>query len=96
MDCKTCKENRATVPYIVHEAAEARHERTVKRLIALIALLVLLLVGSNVTWLVYESQFEQVAETETYSVDMDTDDGNTNYIGGDGEIYNGENPRNED
>lgn len=96
MDCKTCKENRATVPYIVHEAAEARHERTVKRLFALIALLVLLLVGSNVAWLVYESQYEDVVETETYSVDMDTDDGNANYIGGDGDIYNGENPSNED
>lgn len=96
MDCKTCKENRATVPYIVHESAEARHERREKRLVFLIALLVLLLVGSNVAWLVYESRFEAVVESETYTVDMDTDDGNANYIGGDGDIYNGENPSNED
>jgi len=36
MDCKTCKENRQNVepvPYIVHESAMARMERTTKRLI---------------------------------------------------------------
>lgn len=97
MDCKTCKEHRAEpVPFIVHEAAEARHERTVKRLILLITLLVVLLVGSNLAWLAYESQFEEVVETETYTVDMDTGEGSANYIGGDGDIYNGENSSNQD
>lgn len=90
MDCKTCKENNAqTVPFIVHEAAEARHERTVKRLILAIALLAILLVGTNAGWLIYESQLETVIETESYTVDMDTGEGSANYIGGDGDIYNG-------
>ena len=62
-DCKTCKEQRQTVPYIVHEADMARQERTIKRLWVLLILLIVLFVGSNIAWIAYESQFEDVVTT---------------------------------
>lgn len=65
--CNHCKtENQPiSVPYVVHESAMARAERQAKRLVAIIILLIVLLVGSNVGWLVYESSFETVETNET-------------------------------
>ena len=57
-DCKSCKGNREQIPYIVHEGAMSRMERVNKRLIAIIVLLIVLLVSSNIAWMVYESKFE--------------------------------------
>lgn len=54
------KKNIASVPYIVYESAMARNERTFKKMWGALILLILLLVGSNVGWLIYESQFETV------------------------------------
>lgn len=51
MECKNqncCKRN--SVPFVAHESAMARRERTQKRLIAVIALLIMLLAGTNVYW----------------------------------------------
>lgn len=62
-DCKTCKERRSAtepIPYIAHESAMARMERTIKRLWILLIVVVTLLVASNGAWLWYESQFEEV------------------------------------
>lgn len=71
------------------ERNEQRHERREKRLVWLIALLVVLLVGSNVGWLIYESQFEVVEETtETYDVTQESEGTNNSVING-GEILNG-------
>lgn len=64
MDCETCKEKRKQaepVPYIVHEADMARMERNNKRLWIVLILLIALLVGSNIAWIWYESQFEDVS-----------------------------------
>ena len=60
--CNNCGKDKApvSVPYVVHESSMARAERQAKRLIAIIILLIVLLVGSNIGWLVYESQFETV------------------------------------
>jgi hypothetical protein len=88
-DCKTCKENRQNVepvPYIVHESAMARQERTIKRLWILLILVISLLVATNGAWIWYESQWE-VVETE---ITQENDGGYNNYIGNDGDIYNGE------
>lgn len=48
----------------------------------LVILLAVLLVGTNIAWIVYEAQFEDVVSTE---IEQDTGDGGgTNYIvGGD-------------
>lgn len=69
---------------------EQRHERREKRYIWVIVLLIVLLVATNVGWLIYESQFETV-ETSSEEVIVDAGyDGVANYIGNDGDIYNGE------
>lgn len=81
-DCKTCKEQRQTVPYIVHEADMARQERTIKRLWILLILLIVLLVGSNVAWIAYESQFTDEIITEI-DAEQETGAGNNYVVGGD-------------
>ena len=82
-------ENSLKIPFAVHESAMARAERHIKALIWVIVLLIVLLVGSNVGWLIYNSQFEVVEETTT-TITQDNADGYNNYIGNDGDIVNGE------
>lgn len=76
-----------TVPYIVFEAEMARMERIVKRLWALLLIVVLLLVATNVAWIEYEKQFEDV--TTTIEQDVDTGDGDA-IVTGIGDINHGE------
>lgn len=87
-DCKACKDSRmknpVSVSYIVYESDMARLERTIKRLWIMCMTLIVLLVGSNCAWLWHESQFEDVVITQENA------DGYNNYIGNDGDIYNGE------
>lgn len=54
---------RERVRYYV-EVMTATMERTIRRLWILALVLVVLLVGTNVAWLWYESQFETVTTTE--------------------------------
>lgn len=87
MNCDNCSIRKADpVPYIVHESAMARQERTIKRLWILLILVISLLVATNGAWIWYESQWE-VVETE---ITQENDGGYNNYIGNDGDIYNGE------
>ena len=88
-DCDACKERQRQaepVPFIAHESAMARMERTIKRLWMLLVLMLLLLVGSNIAWIVYESQWEVYETTE---VTQENENGYNSYIGNDGDIYNG-------
>ena len=74
------------VPYIVFEGEQARHERTVKRLILALLISVSLLFASNMAWLWFFNSFDIVTETVT----QDTDTGGLNaYVGGNGAITNG-------
>ena len=93
MSCETCKNKTTTpesVPYIVHESAMARSERTAKRLWITILTLIFLLVGSNCVWIWYENQFEDI------EIAQENADGYNSFIGNDGDIVygetNGENP----
>ena len=71
------------VSYIVFESTIARFDRVIKRLWISILILVFLLVGTNIGWLYYQSQFETVTET-TQDVKQDTTDGGSNsFVGGD-------------
>ena len=81
--CNNCgtEKTPATVPYVAHEFAMARAERQSKRLVAVIILLILLLVGSNIGWMVYESQFEDYVITQ--EVEQEADNGENHFIGGD-------------
>lgn len=74
-----------SVPYIVHETAMARQERTIKRLWILVILLILLLFGSNAAWIWYECQF--IDEVVTQDVDTGTGDA---YVAGIGDVTYGE------
>lgn len=81
--CNNCGDKTPiNVPYVVHESAMARAERQSKRLVAVIILLILLLVGSNIGWLIYNSQFE-VVETWEQEVVQDANNGENTFIGGD-------------
>lgn len=83
MNCETCREKRADpVPYIVHESAMARQERTVKRLWIVLIMTILLLVGTNALWVYYESQFTD----ETWTYEATTERGNA-VANGEGEVY---------
>ena len=86
--CNHCGTNNApaSVPYVVHESAMARAERHTKALIWVIVLLIVLLVGTNVGWLWYESTMETVIETtETTFEDVvqESNEGSNNSVGGD-------------
>lgn len=87
--CNNCGTDKTpvNVPYVVHESAVARAERQNKRLVAVIILLIILLVGSNIGWMVYESSFEEV--TESYVIEQEGDSGNNSSVINGGEIING-------
>ena len=79
----------AVMPIAQHEKDQNRLMKIIKWLVAVIALLIVLLVGSNVGWLIYESQFKTV-ETVEENIVVDADEnGIANYIGNDGDINNG-------
>lgn len=84
--CNNCgTENlNVTVPYVVHESALARQERQIKRLWIAIILSVALIFASNALWLWAWMQYDY----ESYEITADGDS-NANYIGQDGNIYNG-------
>lgn len=68
------------VSYLAFESATARQERTIKRLWILIIILIVSLLGTNVGWLYYESQWEVVENTQV-TQDVDTGNGNANVTG---------------
>ena len=87
-NCETCKGKDAhapeSVPYIVHESSMARMERQVKRGWIALIVAVCLLFASNAAWLYAWMQYDY----ESYEITADGDS-NANYIGQDGNIYNG-------
>ena len=45
------------IPYVIMEGVMARAERTIKRLWILCIILIVLFVGTNLAWIIYELQF---------------------------------------
>ena len=90
--CNNCgtENQKVNVPYVVHEATVARQERHIKRMwIALIVAWVVVLAVVGI--FAYERlQYDYTGTYEEIMVDAE-DNGNANYIGQDGNIYNGEN-----
>lgn len=66
----------------IQEMYAASMERTIKRLWMTIILLIVLLVGTNICWIVYENSFEETVVTQ----DVDTGNGDAN-VSGTGDIY---------
>lgn len=72
----------ANVPYAAFEAVSARAERNIRRLALIIVFLILALIGSNIAWLCYESQFEDVTSQTDQTVTQDTEGGgDNNFVG---------------
>lgn len=75
----------AMIPYFAHEGEMARMERVCRRLWVVVILLVVCLVVSNLAWVIYENQFEDISIQQ----DADTWDGGNNYMNGTGEFSYG-------
>ena len=87
--CNSCNTNdMAVMPIAQHEKDQNRLMSIIKRLIVVIVILIVLLVGYIAFDKWRDSQYEDVAETEEITVDAE-DSGTANYIGNDGDIYNG-------
>jgi hypothetical protein len=93
--CDGCKnkiyteeEKMMTVPYIAHQSAVARQERQMRRMWIVILFLICALIGTNLAWIIYNSQFEVVEEIVT--VEQENGNGDNNYIGNNGDITYGE------
>lgn len=85
--CKTQNTETNKISLVSAECEATRQHAIIKRLISVVLFLVVLLFGTNLAWIVYESQFENVVET--YEVEQDTEHGNNNCIIKGGEICNG-------
>ena len=90
--CGTEKQN-VNVPYVVHESAMARSERNSKRMWIVILVLILALIGTNLAWIIYNSQFETIEESTV--VEQENSNGDNNYIGNDGAITYGKTENND-
>lgn len=64
------------IPYIAYEAAMSRFDRLNRRLWIAVILLIVLLVGSNIVWIVYENSFED------YTISAEQDGSGVNIVGG--------------
>ena len=67
------------VTYFEHEEQMVRMERANTRLWILCILLILILVGTNVAWIYYESQWQVVTESTEIEAEQD---GEVNIVGG--------------
>ena len=78
-----------TVPYIAYESALDKADRQHKRMIVIIFALVVLLVLSNIVWIIAWNQYDYV---DGYEIDVDSEGGGyANFIENNGDIDNGEN-----
>ena len=71
---------------LAFERMQAKEEKENRWKNIIIVILIVLLALTNAAWLLYESQFETVAEDYT---EVDAGEGDINYIGHNGDINNG-------
>lgn len=71
------------IPYVAMESALEKADRQNKRLWVVIIILIIALLGTNVAWTIYESQFE-TAKVSMEEVEQNVDNGGEiRIIGGD-------------
>lgn len=87
MGCESCNKDKEakSVPFIVHESAMSRNERSVKRLVFALVVAIAMIFASNALWLWAWSQYDYESERTV----VEALDGVANYIGNDGDILNG-------
>lgn len=71
------------IPYVVMEGVMARAERTIRRLWILCIILIVLFVGTNLAWIIYEHQYQD--SVTTVSQDVDTGNGDSTTVIGVGD-----------
>jgi hypothetical protein len=77
------------VPYIVFEGAEAKSERTIKRLIIALVITIVVMFATNIFWIYEFCSFDYASEETSVEADNIS---TANYIGQDGDItYGSEN-----
>lgn len=80
-------EDNKMISYLAFESMASRQERTIKRVWILCIALLIALVGSNIGWICYENQFEEISVTQEVEATADGSSNiNLNTVGGD---YNG-------
>lgn len=90
MSCDCKNEGAPSIPYIAYESEMVRNERHIKRLIIALIVAVTAIFLSNAAWLFAWCQYDYSSSSEETVIEIDsTDGGNANYIGNDGDIYNG-------
>jgi hypothetical protein len=80
--CSTETKIPATVPYQVFKDFKETAKANSLKWFIICLILIVLLVGSNIGWLIYENSFEDIVVTQ------ENEDGYNNYIGEDGNITN--------
>ena len=78
-----------TISYYAHEAEVMRQEAGKKKLWIVLIIAIVLIFASNMAWLWVFNQYDYES---TVTVDS-KDGGNANYLGGNGDIVNGEDSR---
>ena len=84
--CEICAKKAEPVPYAVFESAMDRMESANKRWCAVCILLIVMLVSALVFIVWREAQLETVE----WEITQENEDGYNNFIGNDGDIYNGQ------
>lgn len=74
-------ENEKTMPYYAFDGAMMMANKTIRRLWIMCILLIILLVGSNLAWLIYERQFEDTVTTKIEQEAEWEDDSNVIFNG---------------
>ena len=96
--CNNCGTDKkpSSVPYAVLEDFKETAKANSLKWFIICLVLIVLLVGSNIAWLVYENSFEDVTEIVTQEVEQDAENGENHFIGGDmiGETKNKDNQNN--
>lgn len=77
-----------TIPYIVYEDSQVRHERNMRRLIIALVISIFLIFASNAAWLYAWCQYDYSSETSIIRQNT-SDGGDVNFIRNGGEINNG-------
>ena len=80
-------ENERVIAYLVFESVTSEMERSIKRLWIVVLVLIFLLVGTNLAWLIFESQYEDYIEQ---TIEATQDGSGTNIVGGGNVNYGAE------
>lgn len=83
-DCGGKPADVQSIPYIAYEAECTRHDRVVKRLVAIIVVCIALIFASNAVWLWFWNQYDYAVEYE--EVDYSQNGRGINIIGDENEV----------